>query len=212
MLPYRCTCLPDFVTVSLPFISSRSLLFSSSFSWSTWYLASVSSSGSMMTLPFIPSTIASFPSTSFGISTWTSAGMFIVRARIAVWEFVEPALVTNARTISLSSCTVSDGARSSATRMIGSVKLLASAPPPIRSATRREEISLTSAARPLIYSSSMDANISAKLSPVVATAYSALTFCSLMISSMKYLVRPYGFVMPVPVCIVSTKFGSSCTP
>ena len=53
--------------------------------------------------------------------------------------------------------------------------------PPDRTRTIRSEISLTSAARPRIYSSSIAANIWAKLSPVTATAYSALTFCVSMI-------------------------------
>jgi len=86
-----------------------------------------------MTVLFMPSTIAILPFTSFGIGTCTSAGMFMVRARIAVWELGEPALVTNERTMAWSSWTVSDGARSSATRMTGSVKLLAFTPPPWRS-------------------------------------------------------------------------------
>ena len=38
-----------------------------------------------------------------------SAGMFIIRARIAVWELVEPCTVTNPRILSLSNCTVSLG-------------------------------------------------------------------------------------------------------
>ena len=36
------------------------------------------------------------------IYTPINAGIFIIRARIAVWEFVEPCTVTNARILSLS--------------------------------------------------------------------------------------------------------------
>ena len=43
-----------------------------------------------------------------------TAGIFMFLASMAVWEFDEPCAVTNARTLSLSSATVSLGARSSA--------------------------------------------------------------------------------------------------
>ena len=65
----------------------------------------------------MPSTIAILPSMPSGTGVHTSAGMFIVRARIAVWELVDPSLVTNASTLERSSWIVSLGARSSA-RMI----------------------------------------------------------------------------------------------
>ena len=48
--------------------------------------------------------------------------------------------------------------------------------PPLRIVISLSEISLTSKALPLIYSSSIAANIDEKLSEVCATAYSALTF------------------------------------
>ena len=74
----------------------------------------------MISFPSYPSTIPNLPSQSSGKSTPIRAGIFIVRARIAVCEFVDPPRVTNERTMFLSSCTVSDGARSSARRIDGS--------------------------------------------------------------------------------------------
>ena len=50
-----------------------------------------------------------------------SAGIFIVRARIAVCELEDPYIVAKPRTLLLSSCTVSLGARSSAAIIHGSV-------------------------------------------------------------------------------------------
>lgn len=90
-----------------------------------------------------------------------SAGIFIIRARIAVWEFVEPCTVTKARILLLSICTVSLGVRSSATMIDGSMVLQSICSSPDRLRTSRLEISLTSAERACIYSSSMLANISA---------------------------------------------------
>ena len=112
---------------------------------------------------------------SSSTGTPISAGMFIIRARIAVWEFVEPWTVTNARILRLSICTVSLGVRSSATMMDGSICAQSSSSSPLRFRIRRFEISFTSAERACMYSSSIFAKISAKLSPVTATAYSALS-------------------------------------
>ena len=70
----------------------------------------------------------------------------MVLARIAVCEFADPSLVTNARSFSLSIWTVSLGARSSATTITGSSPI---APPlslPLKIFTIRSEISFTSAA------------------------------------------------------------------
>ena len=73
-------------------------------------------------MPFVPSTIPSFPFTvsSTGSFVPTNAGIPIVLASIAECEFSEPCTVTKDNTLSLSSCTVSDGARSSATIIEGS--------------------------------------------------------------------------------------------
>ncbi len=109
------------------------------------------------------------------MGTPISAGMFIILARIAVWELVEPCTVTKARIFDLSICTVSLGLKSSATMMEGSMDARSTSSCPIRFLTRRLEISFTSAALAFMYSSSILANISEKLSPVTATAYSALT-------------------------------------
>ena len=80
------------------------------------------SSGSTYRTPLVPSTIANFPSTvsSSATSVPIRAGMLIVRARIAVWELTEPCTVTKDSTLSFSSCTVSDGAKSSARIITGS--------------------------------------------------------------------------------------------
>ena len=83
----------------------------------------------------------------------------MVRARIAVWELVDPSFVTKERTKDLSNCTVSDGAKSSANKMTGSVELIPPATTPDNTFTTRLEISLMSAALPLMYSSSIAANI-----------------------------------------------------
>ncbi len=133
-----------------------------------------------MKIPSYPSTIASFPSQSSSYSTPIKAGMFIILARIAVWELVDPFLVTNAKTFVLSSCKVSLGAKSSATKIYGSSVRNELSAFPCNILIRRLEISFTSAARSFIYSSSIDENNSAKLSPVDATAYSAF-ICSFLI-------------------------------
>ncbi len=95
--------------------------------------------------------------------------MLIVRARIAVWELVEPSFVTNANNLLLSICTVSLGAKSFAAIIQGSTRS-SFAQPPVNMRTIRSDISLTSILLALKYSSSILANISAKLSPVTATA------------------------------------------
>ena len=129
----------------------------------------VASSGSTQNTASLPSTMPIVPEWRLSSSTGTpiSAGMFIIRARIAVWEFVEPWTVTNARILRLS--------RSSATMMDGSICAQSSSSSPLRFRIRRFEISFTSAERACMYSSSIFAKISAKLSPVTATAYSALS-------------------------------------
>ena len=99
---------------------------------------------------------------------WIRAGIFMVRARMAVWEFSEPRRVRNARIFSLSSWTVSLGVRSSATRITGSRVSRDSSFPPLRQRISRLEISTTSgsfldstrsAARACMYSSVMVENI-----------------------------------------------------
>ena len=64
----------------------------------------------------------------------------------SVWELEEPFLVTNARTLLLSICTVSLGARSSATIIDGSAASISPSSCPDNTRTRRSEISFTSAA------------------------------------------------------------------
>ena len=104
-----------------------------------------------------------------------TAGMFIVLAKIAVCEFAEPYIVIKERTFSLSSCTVSLGTRSSAAMITGSFISMDALFWSLKTWIRRSDTSFTSAARPCIYASSIAANIAAKLSAVVATAYSAFT-------------------------------------
>ena len=104
------------------------------------------------------------------------AGIPIVLASIAVCELTEPLTLTNDNIFSLSICTVSDGAKSSAMIIDGSSDSIVLLLPPLRIVISLSEISLTSKPLPLIYSSSIAANIDEKLSEVCATAYSALTF------------------------------------
>ena len=183
ILAYNFTFCPS----RLIFSSPLSFCSSSCFSWYSAcfsrYSFRVSSSGSMNSFPVAPSTMPIFPSYS-SVSPSPRpmiAGIFIVRAKIAVWEFVEPPCVTKDSTISLSSCTVSLGAKSSEAKMTG---VSVTSPPswlPDRIDTTRSEMSFTSAARSRIYSSSIDANIWEKLSPVVPTANSALISCVVII-------------------------------
>ena len=89
------------------------------------------SSGSRIRLPLSPSTMAMVPlfRASSSAGTEISAGMFIIRARIEVWELAEPFKVTKARIFALSIWTVSEGVRSSATIMEGSGILFISSMP-----------------------------------------------------------------------------------
>ena len=116
-----------------------------------------------------------------------TAGIFMFLASMAVWEFDEPCAVTNARTLSLSSATVSLGARSSAQTIMLSQDSAELSAVPVRLAIMRLEISRTSAERACMYASSIAANISAKLSEVTATAYSALTCWVSMMFAMDSL-------------------------
>ena len=70
----------------------------------------------------------------------------MMRARMAVWLLEEPWRVTKARILSLGSCTVSLGVRSSATRMPGS-SMEKPVLPPHRMFTRRVAMSFTSTER-----------------------------------------------------------------
>ena len=90
-----------------------------------------------------------------------SAGIPIVLARIAVCELTEPLTLTNDNILSLSSWTVSDGARSSAKIITGSSDTMDEALKPLSIFISLSDISFTSADLPLIYSSSIAANIAA---------------------------------------------------
>ena len=166
--------------VSFPFSSARSCFWRTSSSFFACIPARSASSGSMISVPLCPSTIAVLPFHSSLTGIPTRAGIPMVRAKIAVWELEEPSVVTKASRLSLSICTVSLGARSSAMIITGSMISCLSVCP-IRMRIRRSEISLTSAARPCIYSSSIEANNREKLSPVLATANSAFTCWERMI-------------------------------
>ena len=98
----------------------------------------------------------------------------MVRAKMAVWLLEEPWRVMKPRSFVLSSCTVSLGVRSSATRMAGWSAIMSASPTPRRTLTTRREMSFTSAARARMYSSSMAAKAAAKFSPVADAAYSAV--------------------------------------
>ena len=100
---------------------------------------------------------AIFPSQYSFTGTETSAGMFMLRARIAVWEFGDPCSVINPSSMSFSSWTVSLGARSSAIRITGFVRKPDSTASPERIFSSRSVMSFTSAARARKYSSSMSA-------------------------------------------------------
>ena len=152
ILAYSRIFCPSSVIFSFPFKVRSSFFFSSSSARRFCIAARVSSSGSTQMVPSDPSTMPSFPSTlsSSGSGVPTSAGIAMVLARIAVWEFKEPCTVTKERTLSLSICTVSDGARSSATMIAGSSFKDASVSSPFKMEIRRSEISLTSAARSLM--------------------------------------------------------------
>ena len=98
----------------------------------------------------------------------------MVRARMAVWLLAEPLRVTKARILSLGSCTVSDGVRSSASSTPGTSMVMEEEKPQRISTTRRDT-SRTSVERAFMYSSSMEANTSANSSPVSWTAWAALS-------------------------------------
>ena len=98
--------------------------------------------------------------------------MFIVLAKIAVWELTEPFSVTKASTFDLSNLIVWLGNKSFANIIAGFSKRGLSSVL-IIDWIILSVISLTSLARSFIYSSSIERNIFEKLSPVTATAYSA---------------------------------------
>ena len=140
------------VIFSLPLRLARSFFCSSSLALFSRIISSTVSSGLIYTVPLVPSTIARHPSISSSRSTGvlTKAGMPIVLARIAVWEFVEPCTVTKASTLSLSNWTVSDGARSSAIIITGSSPVKPEDELPLKTLITRSDISFTSAARSFI--------------------------------------------------------------
>ena len=91
---------------------------------------------------------AILPSQSSLISLhWIRAGMFMLRARMAVWLLALPSRVTKPSSRLLSSRTVSEGARSSATRMEGSVPCMLSTSVPCRMSSMAWAMSMTSALR-----------------------------------------------------------------
>ena len=141
---------PSRVIFSLPLSSCKRRFFSSSARCFSRYFLQVPSSGSTNISPVKPSTIALQPS-------WISfrklspapitAGIFIFLASIAVWELDEPWAVTNARTLSLSSETVSLGAISEAQIMTFSSEKFPFEVSPVRLLIILFEMSRTSAAR-----------------------------------------------------------------
>ena len=169
--------MPSKVTSSLPLSSCKRAFFSLSLRCSSCIADKVASSGSIYTTPLVPSTTPSLPlrDSSMTISEPIKAGIPIVLARMAVCELTEPFCVTNDNILLLSIWTVSDGARSSATIITGSAASTPLSVLPESIPNSLSVMSLTSAALPRIYSSSMAANICEKLSPVWAMAYSAFT-------------------------------------
>ena len=113
----------------------------------------------------------------------------MVLARIAVWEFAEPYLVTNPNSLDLSICTVSLGAKSSATRMTGSSISAISCPFPLSTLTILSEISFTSAALAFIYSSSIAANIAAQYPEADSIGVSMLIGTGLVLFVITFLVN-----------------------
>ena len=180
MLAYSLMCFPSRVTSSLFFSCCRSSLCRSSSCCFSRYAFRVSASGFRISSPAMPSMTAMSPSISG--PTWIPirAGIFMVLARIAVWELALPSSVTNPSSLDLFICTVSLGARSLAARITGSSPGSFPSRRPWRMPTTRSAMSFTSAERACMYSSSILANIREKLSPVAATAYSALIFWDLM--------------------------------
>ena len=99
----------------------------------------------------------------------------MVLASIDVWEVEEPYFVTKASMLFLSKDAVSPGERSSAATItfspFGSLSFL-----PDSVFIRLSVMSSTSTALSRIYSESESLSISARLSPMILTAYSAFTF------------------------------------
>ena len=98
-------------------------------------------------------------------------------------------MVTNPRIFSLSMPIVSLGVRSSATIMDGTMDAGSVSFFPVKLRIRRLEISFTSSALALIYSSSILANSPENVSPAAPTAYSALT---LSVRIMRRMVSRYS--------------------
>ncbi len=140
MFAYSRIFCPSFVTGFMPFSFCRSFFCVSDFCFFSCICIIVSMSGSIYTSPLKPSTIISAPLyLAFVIPLAPiTAGMFIVLARIEVWELELPFSVTKARIFDLSSCTVSEGARSSAPTITGTSDLI-----PVSSALASIEISLS---------------------------------------------------------------------
>ena len=85
----------------------------------------------------------------------------------------------------MSSCSVSDGARSSAHRITGSSASKLPETVPVKLLITRRATSLISAARACIYGSSIAASIAENCSPACSTAYSALQNSSSSNSEMQ---------------------------
>ena len=85
----------------------------------------------------------------------------MLRARMAVWLLELPSRVIKPSSRLLSMRTVSEGARSSATRMLGSVPCREALSTPCRMSSMACAMSSTSALRACRYGSSMAANTAA---------------------------------------------------
>ena len=135
---------------------------SSSFAFFSANFTSVSSSGCAISSPAAPSISSSMPS-SIGSSfspAPTTAGMPIERAMMAEWLVRPPIFVIKPTTGLPPIFAVSDGVRSFATTMHGSVIVSSGfSAIPLRFLSTRIEISPMSAARACIYSSSIARNI-----------------------------------------------------
>ena len=152
MFAYTLIFCPLLVTFSFPLSCSRSAFCSWSFARFSSMTFIVSSSGSMYNIPVNPSITAILPSYFVNRSSPSpiTAGIFIVRARIAVCELEDPYIVAKPRTLLLSSCTVSLGARSSAAIIHGSVISFIPPDTPHKISNTRSDTSFTSAALPCI--------------------------------------------------------------
>ena len=135
------------------------------------YSKSVCSEGEMMTKPLNPSSNTVWPgfNSSIASPSPSTAGICSDRARMAVWEVRLPTSVTKPSTLAGSSCAVSDGVRSLATTMQGSVRSLTPARCgwPTRLPRTRWVTSRMSAARSLRYESSTALSASAYFSEAV---------------------------------------------